>query len=105
MKWKGTHLIAWDKLCRPQNEGGLGIRKAKLMNQSLLMKVGWGLIRKKDSLWARILRRKYECGHDVIPKVSLKNNNSNLWLGVCKVWDRIVKNTKGKIGNGKKVNF
>lgn len=47
---KGTHLIAWDKLCKPKNEGGVGLRKAKHMNYSLLLKVGWGLINKKDAL-------------------------------------------------------
>lgn len=37
---KGTYLIALDKLCRPKNEGRVGIRKANMMNQALLMKVG-----------------------------------------------------------------
>lgn len=44
---KGTHLIAWEELCKPKNVGGLGLRRAKHMNQGLLMKVGWVLIRKK----------------------------------------------------------
>lgn len=59
---KGIHLIAWDKICKPKNNSSVGIKKAKYMNQSLLMKVGWGLINKRDSLWVRTLRIKYGCG-------------------------------------------
>lgn len=102
---KGTHLIAWDKLCRPKNEGGVGLRKAKFMNHSHLMKVGQGLISRKDSLWARTLKSKYGYKMNVFSKVSYRNNNSNLWLGVCKVWNRVLENTKWRILNGKKANF
>lgn len=93
---KGSHLIAWDRICRPKNEGGLGIRKARLMNYSLLMKIGWGLINKKDSLWACTLRSKYGSGMDGIPKIGRRNNNSNLWLGICKIWEK-VKQTQSQI--------
>lgn len=82
-----------------------GLRKAKHMNQSLLLKVGWGLIKNKDSLWARILRNKYGCGGDIIPKVSRKNHNSNLWLGVCKTLNKVMENTSWKLGNGRTIRF
>lgn len=45
---KGSHLIGWDKLCKPRNEGGVGLRNARTMNYFLLMKVGWGLISRRD---------------------------------------------------------
>lgn len=102
---KGSHLIAWDKICRPKNEGGLRIRNDRLMNYSLLMKVGWGLMSKKDSLWARTLKSKYSCGMDVIPKIGKRNCNSNLWLGVYKFWDKVLQRTKWKVRSGKGVNF
>lgn len=38
---KKQHLIAWDKVCLPKADGGLGIRLSKPMNQELLAKVGW----------------------------------------------------------------
>lgn len=31
------HMVAWDNICRPRNKGGLGLRHARLINQSLLM--------------------------------------------------------------------
>ena len=38
------HLINWDTICRPRNEGGLGIRKFKLMTQALIAKQFWRFI-------------------------------------------------------------
>lgn len=100
-KNKGMHLIAWDNLCCLKNSD----RKAKLINQSMLMKVGWGLINRKDSLWVHTLRRKYGCREDVIPRVTCWNQNSNLWRGVCKIWEKVLEGVTWKIGNGSKANF
>lgn len=75
------------------------------MNHALLMKVGWGLIGKRDSLWAQTLRHKYRCGGDIIPIVNCRNRNSNLWQGVCKFWSKVLEGTTWKLGNGKRVSF
>lgn len=101
---KGTHLITWDDLCKLMINGGLGIKKAKPMNQALLMKVGWGLISKKDSLWARVLRNKYGCREDVISRVTRRIQNSNLWSGICIVWKR-VEGTSWRLGNESSISF
>lgn len=34
------------------------------------MKVGWNLMAKKDDLWVKIIRAKYKCGDDLIPKIN-----------------------------------
>ncbi|KAF7842172.1 putative non-LTR retroelement reverse transcriptase [Senna tora] len=33
-----------------------------------MAKLGWGLIHHRDTLWARVLRHKYGCGDDILPK-------------------------------------
>lgn len=60
------HLVAWDRVCLPKWEGGLGIRSAKDMNKALIAKVGWRLLNDQVSLWARVFRSKYKVGdiHD-----------------------------------------
>jgi hypothetical protein len=35
------HLIEWDKVCTPIDEGGLGIRNIRRFNQALLGKWLW----------------------------------------------------------------
>ncbi|CAN1782186.1 Putative ribonuclease H protein At1g65750, partial [Linum perenne] len=29
-----VHLLAWDRICRPKDKGGLGLRKARELNQA-----------------------------------------------------------------------
>ncbi|XP_025630405.1 uncharacterized protein [Arachis hypogaea] len=83
---KKIHLLSWNKVCAPKNTGGLGIRHMSTMNHAFMIKAGWGLIERKDSLWAKVLRSKYESGNDIIPKVERRRNESNLWKGICKAW-------------------
>lgn len=71
-----------------------------LLNTISMMKVGWDLIHYREDLWVRIVRSKYGCGSDVIPKINSGREASNLWRGVCKGWEHIEKNISWRIGNG-----
>lgn len=37
---RGIHLVRWDKITRPKQEGGLGILNLEVMNRALLAKLG-----------------------------------------------------------------
>lgn len=43
LRWRAEKgaLGGWDSVTLSKREGGLGIRKSKYMNQSLLSKVAW----------------------------------------------------------------
>jgi hypothetical protein len=55
---KKYHLVGWDIVCLPKDQGGLGILNLNLMNISLLAKWLWNLFN-EDGVWQRILRLKY----------------------------------------------
>lgn len=40
---KKIHAVNWHTLKLPKSQGGLGLRDLVLMNDTCLMKVGWGL--------------------------------------------------------------
>lgn len=69
------HLVAWNRVCLPKSEGGLGIRSSLEMNKALLAKVGWRILQNRTSLWARVLRSKYKVG-DVHDKAWLKGKTT-----------------------------
>ncbi|KAF7833203.1 putative ribonuclease H protein At1g65750 family [Senna tora] len=71
---KKPHLLAWDKVWKPKCFGGTGLRRLHSMNLALLMKLGWGIINKKDDLWLKVLRSKYKCGSEMLPKMKFKGN-------------------------------
>ena len=58
---RGLHWIAWDKLCLPLSEGGLGFRMLEEFNLALLAKQLWRLVRYPNSLLARVLRGRHFC--------------------------------------------
>lgn len=53
-------LIAWNKICVPIEDGGLGIRDVASFNKALLLKIVWQVASNQDrQLWVQILRAKY----------------------------------------------
>lgn len=84
-----THLVAWEEVCKEKKHGGLGMRNARCQNNALLMKLGWGLVKKRDALWVRIIRDKYKCGEDLIPHINSTSSGSNVWTGIKRTWDKV----------------
>ncbi|RYR02033.1 hypothetical protein Ahy_B06g080882 [Arachis hypogaea] len=70
-----------------------------------MMKLGWGLVANKDSLWARVLRSKYKCGSDILSRVNRKSSMSNLWKGIVSAWHDVEKKSIWHIGDGSQIKF
>ena len=47
---KGFPLVAWDEICRPKSEGGLGIRMNENVNKASITKLGWRILIDNDSI-------------------------------------------------------
>ena len=41
-------LIAWEKVCRPKNEGGMGLINMQIWNRAAIVKLCWDLANKED---------------------------------------------------------
>ncbi|CAN1801902.1 Putative ribonuclease H protein At1g65750 [Linum perenne] len=76
-----THLLSWDVVCRLKTQGGLGLRKAKELNQAYLMKLGWAILKEPEKLWVRVLTNKYLNEIAEGPSLRRKNGGSALWGG------------------------
>ncbi|GKA14485.1 RNA-directed DNA polymerase, eukaryota, reverse transcriptase zinc-binding domain protein [Tanacetum coccineum] len=51
---KGKARVAWHLVCRPKEQGGLGIKPIKKWNEVLIINQLKKLIEKKDSLWVKL---------------------------------------------------
>ena len=56
---KKLHLIKWDSISRPKDEGGLGIKRSRCRNKALLAKRLWAFRLGSIETWAVTLRNKY----------------------------------------------
>jgi hypothetical protein len=57
-----TNTIAfrsWDDICKPTNQGGLGIRDMDLINKSLIIHTTWSIITNKNPILSNVLKAKY----------------------------------------------
>ena len=54
-----THLVGWDKVHSPMENGGLGIRKLTTFNTALLGKWLWRFGVKETRLWRRVVASKF----------------------------------------------
>ncbi|GFY81203.1 hypothetical protein Acr_01g0010120 [Actinidia rufa] len=59
--WAGMTLsyAAWDDVCLPKMEGGLGLKNLEAWNVALLSKNLWNIHAKKDTLWVRWIHQHY----------------------------------------------
>lgn len=71
--------VAWSKMCAPFNEGGLGIRPIKLLNDDAALKLCWNFF-SSDSHWAKFLRARF-----------LRNNRPRSSFVKSSIWPSIKK--------------
>jgi hypothetical protein len=100
-----THLISWEQICRPKEEGGLGFKNLEWLNSAYMMKLAWQLITCQDKLWVKVMRAKYSCGNLIIPTVNNRSNSTPTWKAIVNVWEDVTRNITWCIQNGHHVRF
>ncbi|GAU22731.1 hypothetical protein TSUD_138560 [Trifolium subterraneum] len=101
--WKGTtntgiNLVGWDKITKPKNKGGLGIRKAREANTALLGKLVWNIHQDKDVLWVQIMKHKY-VKDDIFITIT-KKQGSVTWNSIMKALLAIKDGFQFRLGDG-----
>ena len=103
--WQGDglkrkyRLAKWDIICRPKDQGGLGIENLEVKNRCLLSKWLWKLSSETEAMWAQILRSKY-LQTKSLSQVTVRPTDSPFWKGLIKVKQSLFNRTKFVIGNG-----
>ena len=98
------HLVAWNKVCSPIAQGGLGIRPLHLFNQALLSKWLWRFGREDTRLWKRVLVAKYGLeGGGWITNHSYATHGCSVWKSIRMGWADFWRHTGFEVGLGTKV--
>ncbi|GJW79885.1 RNA-directed DNA polymerase, eukaryota, reverse transcriptase zinc-binding domain protein [Tanacetum coccineum] len=75
---QGKARVSWKTVCKPKENGGLGLRSLKEWNETLLLRQLWKIIEGKESLWVKwvniVKLKQYS-----LWEVSLNANDSWGW--------------------------
>lgn len=73
--------VSWDRLTKPKDKGGLGLRDIQLFNQALLEKQAWRILTNPTCLLSRVLLGKY-CNNKSFLEVQLPTVCSHGWRSI-----------------------
>jgi hypothetical protein len=100
---KKYRLSKWNMLCRPKDQGGLGIEVLELKNKCLLSKWLFKLL-SEEGMWQQLLSNKY-LRNKTLSQVEVKPTDSPFWKGLMHVKEDFFKRGYFKLGNGTSVRF
>jgi len=101
---KGLLLVAWDKICQPKQNGGIGLRKTVAVNRAYQSKLAWKILTNQDSIWVRIMRKKYLRHHDFL-NTQIKQGDSVVWTNIMKCRELIRQGLIRTVGDGTNISF
>lgn len=100
--------IAWDKVTKPKEWGGWGIKDLNAFTASLAAKVGWKIV-KLENLWTKIVKRKYidpSPLEDWIRNPEKKDGKvSTIWKATIEAFQVIEQGLSWKVGNGENIHI
>lgn len=96
---KGISWMAWDKLCDPKAGGGLGMKRLKEFNVSMLAKQGWRILNNVNPLVSAIMKARYFPNKDFL-NAELGANPSFVWRSILSAQEVVKAGCRRKIGNG-----
>jgi hypothetical protein len=81
---KSLCLRAWNDICTPKNEGGLGIRNLQAVNQALILMAAWRIAEQPNNFLHEVLKSKYFPDSSIWrPKPNVPK--SAFWSSIIKV--------------------
>ena len=87
--WQGSEekkkyrLTKWNVICRPRDQGGLGVLDLEVQNKCMLSKWIFKLFN-EDGMWQQMLRNKY-LANKTLTQVQAKPGDSHFWSGLMRV--------------------
>jgi hypothetical protein len=107
--WQGAkeehkyHMARWETVGRPKDQGGLGIINTRIMNECLLVKWIWRIVKGSDSLWYKLLQAKYMADNNFFN--SKVRGTSQFWQGLHEVKHLFKRGVVYKAKKGDKIHF
>ncbi|GKC22137.1 RNA-directed DNA polymerase, eukaryota, reverse transcriptase zinc-binding domain protein [Tanacetum coccineum] len=99
MYWASVANVSWDAICKPKDQGGLGLKDLHKWNETLLLKHLWNVATKKDTLWVKWINVEKLKGRNLWD-VQIDSNSSPMWSTLLGMRDKVREHIWVEIGNG-----
>lgn len=96
----GIKWLSWDKLCEVKETGGLGVKKLREFNISMLAKQAWRLVTNTNPLVTEFMKSRYYPKTDFL-NATMEENPSYVWRSIMAAQGIITQGCRKKIGDGK----
>lgn len=109
--WSGPDLnphkarISWEVVCKPKQEGGLGLRSLKEVNDVCCMKLIWRIVSHADSLWVRWIDKYLLKSNNFLSVRATTNHGSWMWAKLLKYRAKAKEFCKVEVKNGNRASF
>ena len=100
---KKYRLTKWEIMCRPKDQGGLGIEVLELKNRCLLSKWLFKFLN-EEGVWQELINNKYLQWRS-LSQVTARPFDSPFWKGLMKVKDDFFRRGNFIIGDGLNTRF
>ncbi|GJW46336.1 putative RNA-directed DNA polymerase [Tanacetum coccineum] len=100
---RGKAKVAWDVVCLPMKEGGLGIRRLEMFNVALISSHIWSIITDKESLWVKWIH-SYKLKRRSLWDIPFRGNMSWGWRKILKIRNLVKPFIWSRIGNGQRTS-
>ncbi|KAL0409524.1 UNVERIFIED_CONTAM: putative mitochondrial protein [Sesamum radiatum] len=98
------HWVAWRKVCRAKDEGGLGLRNLKAFNWAMLAKQLWRIVTRPDSLVSQLFKGKYFPDTDIF-SAKVPPQASYAWRSLMEARNLIEAGLRWSVGSGASIRL
>lgn len=70
-----------------------------------MMKLVWGMITDTSKLWVRIMKSKYACGVNSVPKFKYRANSTSTWKAIVSAWEDVQEQIIWVVCSGQRTRF
>jgi len=109
--WSGTEMnsnkakISWHMVCKPKDEGGLGLRSLKEANDVCCLKLVWKIVSHSNSLWVKWVDQHLLRNASFWEVKQTVSQGSWIWKKLLKYREVAKTLSKVEVGNGKQTSF
>jgi hypothetical protein len=100
---KKYRLAKWGIICRPKDQGGLGVLNLEVQNKCLLSKWLFILVNSEEE-WQQLIKNKY-LGSKTLTQVTRKPGDSQFWSGLMNVKGDFFKMGMFNVHDGRQTRF